>query len=569
MPWSGAFVRGPIRSAARRRMAAAGVRLHAGHSREDDPGPGALPFATPPRRNHGRHHHGRRRRPGQDPRGAPGPARRGPAAAGTRRRSAATSGRPRAARSAASRSRSPASSGRWTRRGSRRGREEPGDRDPPLPLLGADRRGPGWLERRSCYRAADGRGRAGAQPELRAAQRLQHPARVPARLRIQGRGHRVRPRHDPHRPRRLPGAVRDPPPAPGPPAAAAREADPARDLRPRPPHLPVLRPDRPRPDPGPRHAAPSRRRPLLGEPRGRVQALQPPQGRTHTRGGPPPARPVRRSSRAATSTRCSRRTSRTTATRPGATTSSSAGTRTAPWPRPRPPRERLARIVPDAGRRDPGPSPCRGARRLRRGRLAARRPAGPRARGLGPRDRRAPGPARRAVPRRRLREPVRDGRRPPRRRRLRDHHLPHRARLRRLPPAAPGGVRDGRDRRPRAARLHGQRDRLGPRGGRGRPERAGRPVRRRRRTWAAPPARGGRPGRAVPRGRAAHDPGGAAGGHAGVRHRAATRSRRSAPTPGWSPISPASGSGPSSRSCSRRRGRRSACGWPRRRGCSP
>ena len=133
-------------------------------------------------------------------------------------RSAATSGRPPAARSAASRSRSPASSGRWTRRGSRRGREEPGDRDPPVPLLGADRHGPGWLERRSCCRAADGRGGPGAQPELRAAQRVQHPARVPARVRIQGRGHRVRPRHDPHRPRRLPGAVGDPPPAPGPPA---------------------------------------------------------------------------------------------------------------------------------------------------------------------------------------------------------------------------------------------------------------------------------------------------------------------------------------------------------------
>ena len=40
----------------------------------------------------------------------------------------------------------------------------------------------------------------------------------------------------------VPRAVRDPAPVPDPAAAAAGQADPARDLRPRPPHLPVLRP---------------------------------------------------------------------------------------------------------------------------------------------------------------------------------------------------------------------------------------------------------------------------------------------------------------------------------------
>ena len=180
---------------------------------------------------------------------------------------------------------------------------------------------------------------------------------------------------------------RDPPPAPGPPAAAAREADPARDLRARPPHLPVLRPDRRRPDPGPRRPAPPGRRHTWEN---LVAACKP---CNHRKGGRRPRRPgsgspAPRSSRAATCTRCSRRTSRTTATRPGATTSSSAGT------------ERLA--APRAAERGSrGPSPpavvevldhlhALGPRRVRRGWLAARCAAGPRPARLGPRHRRTP-----------------------------------------------------------------------------------------------------------------------------------------------------------------------------------
>ena len=55
------------------------------------------------------------------------------------------------------------------------------------------RRTTGGTLRVNCYPRHHGRRGARAQPELRAAQRLQHPACVPARLRREGRGHRVRP----------------------------------------------------------------------------------------------------------------------------------------------------------------------------------------------------------------------------------------------------------------------------------------------------------------------------------------------------------------------------------------
>ena len=106
----------------------------------------------------------------------------------------------------------------------------------------------------------------------------------------------------------------------------AGQADAARGLRPRPAHLPVLRPPGARPDARPHRAAPSRRRPHVGEPRHGVQVVQPPQGRQDARGGAAAPAPRRRSSRAATSTRCSRRTSPTSATRRGGRTCSWAGT---------------------------------------------------------------------------------------------------------------------------------------------------------------------------------------------------------------------------------------------------
>ena len=85
-----------------------------------------------------------------------------------------------------------------------------------------------------------------------------------------------------------------------------------------------------------------------------------------------------------------------------------------------------------------------GPRGLRGRWVAARHDARPPGGGLGPRHRRAAGTDARAVPGRRLREQVRDRRGPdrrPGRRRGRDHDLPLRPRLRRLPPAAPGRVR--------------------------------------------------------------------------------------------------------------------------------
>src|SRR6478672_384205 len=74
-------------------------------------------------------------------------------------------------------------------------------------------------------------------------------------------------------------------------APAAGQAEPARDLRPRPPYLPVLRPAGPRPDARPHRPAPSRRRAHVGEPRHGLQGLQPPEGRQDARGGAVPPEP--------------------------------------------------------------------------------------------------------------------------------------------------------------------------------------------------------------------------------------------------------------------------------------
>ncbi|CAA9549451.1 MAG: HNH endonuclease family protein, partial [uncultured Thermomicrobiales bacterium] len=139
------------------------------------------------------------------------------------------------------------------------------------------------------------RSRPGPEPELRTAERLQRPPRHRARLRRQGRG-----AGDP-RPRRqlglarLPVAVGHPDGLPHPPAAAAGQADPQRGLHPRRVHLPVLRPPGRRPDDRPRRAEVARRRPLLGQPRLGLQALQPPQGRPPPERGAdePPPRPAR------------------------------------------------------------------------------------------------------------------------------------------------------------------------------------------------------------------------------------------------------------------------------------
>ena len=177
-----------------------------------------------------------------------------------------------------------------------RGRDRPhraGDGSAPR-LTGPPTR---WPAR--CYGSADGRGRARFEPELRAPERLQSPAGVPAGVRLQGRGDRVRPPGDPIDARRAPGAVRDPPPAPGPPAAASHQADPPRDLRPRSAHLPVLRPPGPRPHARPRRPPPPRRQPHLGEPRGGLPAVQPQEGRQDAGRGaaqapPPPVRAAER-----------------------------------------------------------------------------------------------------------------------------------------------------------------------------------------------------------------------------------------------------------------------------------
>ena len=136
-------------------------------------------------------------------------------------------------------------------------------------------------------------------------------------------------------------------------------------------------------------------------------------------------------------------------------------------PDPTRPPARLAATVPGAGRRGPRPAARRRARRLRRGRLAARRPPRPRARGLGPRHRRLRSGSSRcfrgAVYENRFGTvAVRRGDDVYEITTFRTEHeyadfrRPHRVEF-----------GDRRDRRPRPARLHRERDRLGP-GGRGR-----------------------------------------------------------------------------------------------------
>ena len=206
----------------------------------------------------------------------------------------------------------------------------------------------------------------------------------------------------------------------------------------------------PRPDARPRRAAPPRRRAHVGEPRRRLQGVQPPQGRQDARGGAAAPRAGRRSSRAATSTRCSRRTSPTSATRPGGPTSSSAGTDARPdadAASRRPARLADARADRSDGLLDDAlgapATPAYVVGGSLRDALLGR--AG---RGLGPRDRRAA---------RRGRSQLFPGavyeNRSGRSRSaaaatvLRDHDVPERPRLRRLPAAAPGRVRRRRSRR--------------------------------------------------------------------------------------------------------------------------
>ena len=297
------------------------------------------------------------------------------AAGATPRRSAATSGSRRPPRSAGSRSRSPASSGRWTRRGSEG--ETAAEHLAATPFAT-----PRTPESDASGRAAIVRPMNGVVLVLNQNYEPLNVCNIPRAFRLVfgSKAEVIEYDHAEIRTVRdgLPRPVGDPAPAPDPPPAAAREADPARDLQPRPAHLPVLRPPGERPHARPRPAAPPRRRPHVGEPRRGLQAVQPPQGRPDARGGARAPRARRRSSRAATSTRCSRRTSRTRGTRPGGRTSSSAGTEAAPWPARTPPRRRTAVAIRGPGRRasrvlDTLARPR--ARGVRRRRLAARRPA--------------------------------------------------------------------------------------------------------------------------------------------------------------------------------------------------
>ena len=156
-------------------------------------------------------------------------------------------------------------------------------------------------------------------------------------------------------------------------------------------------------------AAPSRRRPHLGEPR-RPRASRATTARaarrSRRRGS---ACFARRSSRAATSTRCSRHTSATSATRHGAPTCS--------WVATDGPSAdgAIEAAIPAAVRRPAGDALGGRSRRVCRRWVVARRRPRARARRLGPRLGGTAGADRRAVPGRRLREPVRDGGRPARR----------------------------------------------------------------------------------------------------------------------------------------------------------
>ena len=150
----------------------------------------------------------------------------------------------------------------------------------------------------------------------------------------------------------------------------------------------------------------------MGEPRGRVQAVQPPQGRPHARGGadPPDPAAVRAAQRPLLAVHAVPR--RTPATRPGGPTSSSAGTDARRGPTEAA-EARLADARPGAGPRRARPAPRAPATRRTSwaGRCATRSSA------ASPRDwdlatDALPGPAARAVPGRRVRERVRDRRRP-------------------------------------------------------------------------------------------------------------------------------------------------------------
>ena len=138
-----------------------------------------------------------------------------------------------------------------------------------------------------------------------------------------------------------------------------------------------------------------------------MQAVQSPQGWQDARGGPPPPPSPGHSSHAATSTRCSRRTSGTNATKRGARTCSWVATDSVRRPRSR----QRSRLPSTTCCDDPGGR----SRGIRRRRFAARR--GPRAGPgrLGPRLGGTARGDRRALPGRRLREPVRDRRRSARR----------------------------------------------------------------------------------------------------------------------------------------------------------
>ncbi len=294
---------------------------------------------------------------------------------------------------------------------------------------------------------------------------MQPAASVPAPVRREGRGRRVRPPDDPDPAHVVPGTLGDPPPAPRPAAPPARPPEPPRGLRPRPVHLPVLRPPGPRPDPRPRRPPPSRRQPHVGEPRDGVQGLQPPQGRPHARTRHGSACSVHRTSRAATSTRSSPRTSPTTGTRRGAATSSWARADGRPAGAVRPA---------DRGARDPRRHPHdrddpaeRRARGAPRRRLRPGPPAGCRARRLGRRHRRAAGSPPGAPPRGPLREPLRDGGRAAGRRRPRGHDVPARRHVLRPSPPRRRHLRRLARGGPRPPRLHDQRDGDPARRGRG------------------------------------------------------------------------------------------------------
>ena len=265
---------------------------------------------------------------------------------------------------------------------------------------------------------------------------------------------------------------------------------PARDLRPRPPHLPVLRPPDPRPDARPHRAraiAAAATRGRTSSRRARRATTARAARRSRRRGS---GCTGRRSSRAATSTRCSRRTSPTSATRPGGRTCSWAGTEPAD--------DRRAAADPTRPRTVPRSTPIAAiAEPSRRGpRLMARcgRPATPRTSSAGRCATRCSARpahdwdlATAALPEQTLAVfpdavyenafgtvAVRRGDAD-----VRDHDVPDRPRLRRLPAAAPGRVRGVARGRPRPPRLHDERDRLG----RGRPgdvAAPGRPVRRAR-----------------------------------------------------------------------------------------